>query len=233
MTKYPDGIDDNTNIPPVTPDSTGPLVGPPGPPGMPGPRGISGPPGPQGPGGSGSVGPVGPPGPPGPPSTLGGDVVGAASTNTVQTITGASGVATITATEIVSQGGTYAGSNALAKTDTGRFGIKTSDGTANQVLSSITPPDGYVIRVLSEVFAVNIDLSGASAWFLLKAVYVRTGGSLNVLVSPAVVDTGFNGSAGSWTAVLAANGTAVETQVTGEAGKIIRWTVIRESIEGS
>lgn len=62
MTKYPDGIDDNTNIPPVTPDSIGPLVGPPGPPGAPGPRGISGPPGPQGPGGSGSVGPIGPPG---------------------------------------------------------------------------------------------------------------------------------------------------------------------------
>lgn len=52
MTKYPNGIDDSSTLSPVTPDSIGPLVGPPGPQGIPGPRGISGP-----------AGPVGPPGP--------------------------------------------------------------------------------------------------------------------------------------------------------------------------
>jgi hypothetical protein len=52
MTNYPDGIDNNTTIPPVVPQEEGPIVGPPGPAGPAGPRGIGGPGGPSGPPGS-------------------------------------------------------------------------------------------------------------------------------------------------------------------------------------
>ncbi len=58
MTNYPDGIDNDTTLPPVVPQQEGPIVGPPGPAGPPGPRGVSGPPGPIG--ATGPQGPVGP-----------------------------------------------------------------------------------------------------------------------------------------------------------------------------
>lgn len=79
MTNYPDGIDNNTTLPPVVPQEEGPITGPAGPAGPPGPRGIPGPAG-------------GPPGPPGPPgiTTLTGDVTGVATANTVINIHGAS-----------------------------------------------------------------------------------------------------------------------------------------------
>jgi hypothetical protein len=230
MTKYPNGIDDNTTLPPVTPDSIGPLIGPAGPQGIPGPRGISGPPGPRGPGG---VGPQGPPGPPGPIGSLAGDVVGASNANTIQTITGVSNLVTILSPEIMSAGGVDANSLALPKTDTLRTGFRTTDGTANQVATSTIPPDGYMIRVLSEVHAVRTDVAGDAAWFLLKAVFLRTGGTLNVVFAPTIISTGSTAGASTWTAALAASGTAVQTQVTGQTGKTIHWTIVREYVEGS
>lgn len=54
MTNYPNGIDNDTTLPPVVPQQEGPIVGPQGNPGPQGPRGVGGPPGP--------TGPLGPPG---------------------------------------------------------------------------------------------------------------------------------------------------------------------------
>lgn len=124
-------------------------------------------------------------------------------------------------------GGTRPSTNAL------RDGYQTTNGSANQVMSTVTPSSGQQIRVLSEVMATRTDVLGDAAWFLLKAVYLRNGGSLVVVKAPSIVDTGSTAGASTWTAQLAANGTAIETQITGQAGKIIHWSIVREFVEAS
>lgn len=140
---------------------------------------------------------------------------------------------TVSGPEILFDGGTDSYGIALPTTDSLRAGIRTTDSTANQVLNAVSPNDGQMIRVISEISAIGINTPTNAAWFLLKGVWLRTGASLVEVKAPEVIDTGATAGASAWTAQLAANGTAVETQVTGEDGQTIHWSLVREWIKGT
>jgi hypothetical protein len=175
----------------------------------------------------------GPTGPVGPAAFFDGDLASTPTGAIVQRISGAAGVIPITPPEIFFSGGLDGNGDPLPSTDALRAAIRTTDATANQVLSTVTPADGQQIRVISEVMAVRKDVVGQAAWFLLRAVYLRVGGSLTVVKAPEVLATGATTGASTWAAQLAAVGTAIQTQVTGEAGKTVHWNIVREWIGGS
>jgi hypothetical protein len=211
-------------------------TGPTGPFGATGPTGPAGPTGPRGSTGpAGTVGAAGAPGATGPagPANLAGDLAGSTLTQTVVRFSGTGGVAPITAPEIFFSGGVDGNGDPLPATDALRGAIRTTDATANQILSTVTPADGQQIRVISEVMAVRKDVAGQAAWFLLRGVWLRVGGSLTVVKAPEILASGATAGATTWAAQLAAVGTAVQTQVTGEAGKTIHWNLVREWIGGS
>lgn len=137
---------------------------------------------------------------------------------------------TILGNEIIFSGGEDGYSRFLAETDTLRDGIVTVDATPGVLLNSITPNDGQLVRVLSEIAAVT---TGDAAWFLLKGVWLRVGGSLVVVKAPSVVDSGSTAGASSWSAALVASGTSIQTQVTGATETNIHWSIIREFVEAS
>jgi len=184
-------------------------------------------------------GPVGPPGPqglPGPPSPPSGPATGDLSGNYPAPIVKQSSFSsgfTIFGPEIQFIEGLDGSGGALPNVDTLRTGIQTTDATANQVLNSVSTSSGQMIRVLSEIHAVRTDTPGDAAWFLIKGVWYNNGGVLSVVRTPATQDSGSTSGAGTWTAQLAVSGTSIETQVTGQAGKTIHWTVVREWIEAS
>ena len=135
--------------------------------------------------------------------------------------------------EILFGGGLDAVLLPLPSTNAFRDGIQTFDATPGQVLNSVTPANGQQVRVLSEVMAVRTDVVGDAAWFLLRGVWLRNGGSLVVVKAPSMVDSGSTAGASTWTAVLAASDASVQTQVMGQAGKTVHWSVVREWIEAS
>lgn len=200
-------------------DLTEGVMGPPGPIGL---QGLTGPTGPTGPtGAAGSLtGPAG--------GDLGGNypnpIVNQSSVNQFQFL----------GPEILYAGGLDGGGGVLPQTDSIRAGIQTIDATT-QTLASITPNDGYMIRVLSEVHAVRKDVTGDAAWFILKGVWLRTGGSVVVVKAPSIVDSGSTAGASSWTADLSVNilftGPVILTEVTGQSGATIHWSLVREYIE--
>jgi hypothetical protein len=165
--------------------------------------------------------------------SAGGDITGSLTSQIVARITGVGGLIPILAQEILFSGGVDGNGDVLPATDALRTGFRTTNATANQVLSSITPTDGQEIRVISEVMAVRTDVVGQAAWFLLRGIWLRVGASLTVVKAPEVLATGATTGATTWTAVLAAVGTAVQTQVTGEAAKTVHWSLVREWIEAS
>jgi len=135
--------------------------------------------------------------------------------------------------EIKFTGGVDSQGRALPTTDSYRAGLQTTSNTSNQVLATITPNDGQIIRVIAEVMAVRTDVPGDAAWFLLNGVWLRSGSSLVAVKAPYIIDSGLTAGASAWTAQAAANGTAVEIQITGASAQTIHWSVVREWIEAS
>jgi len=180
--------------------------------------------------GNEEIGPQGPTGPSGPPSGLaGGDLYGTYQNHIVNQ--SMSSFFLIGGSEIRFTGGVDDYLLPLPATNSLRDGYQTTDGTANQIMNTVTPPDGYMIRVVSEISAIRTDVAGDAAWFLVKGVWLRSGGSLIAIKAPEVIDTGATAGASTWAATLAAVGSAVQTQVTGQAGKTIHWSTVREWVE--
>lgn len=140
---------------------------------------------------------------------------------------------TIFGTEFAFTGGTAPGGLDLPATDAVRVGLTTTDATPNQVINSVTPQNHQMIRVMSEIGATRTDIPGDAAWFLLRGVWVREDNALITVKPSTIVDSAATPNATSWKANLADVGTQVQTQVTGEKGKTIQWSIIREWMEST
>jgi len=140
---------------------------------------------------------------------------------------------TFNSPEVAFRDGFDSGGGVLPASSSLRNATTTTDANTS-VLNSVSPVSGQMVRIVSEVSAVRTDTPGDVAWFLLKGVWWYDGVTLNVVRPPSVVDQAFFGSSTTWTAVLADNGSgAIETQITGEAGKTIHWSIVREWIEST
>lgn len=118
----------------------------------------------------------------------------------------------------------------LPATDALRVGTITTTNKKTTI-NSVPVYNRQLIRVMSEIGATRTDIPGDAAWFLLRGVWLREQNSIITVKPSTVVDSASTPGASSWAAELTPSGTNITTQVTGESGKTIQWSVIREWME--
>ncbi len=138
---------------------------------------------------------------------------------------------TLAQTTIAWIGGSGASGGLRPGSNTVRNCVQTTNATITTLGTPITVTTGRLIRVISEVIARRTDVAGDAAWFVVRAVYLESGGALTAVKAPEVVDSSKTAGASAWLCVLDASGVTVRTRVTGEAAKTIKWSVVHEAIE--
>lgn len=124
---------------------------------------------------------------------------------------------------------TYSGGASLPGSLTVREYVDTTDATPTTLGTGVSPAIGQAMRVISEVVSTD---GTDGAWFLTRGVWLRTGAMTYVAISsPVIVDSSSTAGAATWTAAIAPSGAVINTTVTGEVGKNITWSLIRETVE--
>ena len=130
------------------------------------------------------------------------------------------------------------GSGTIADGHSTRDGeVVTNDATVTTAKTFSLATASRRYQVACEVVGVRTDAFGDTASFLVKGNYINTagvvtadGGTPYILEGEPTDATHTTGTATAWRATLDINGTNVRVRVTGEAGKVIHWSVVSENI---
>jgi Pectate lyase superfamily protein len=114
--------------------------------------------------------------------------------------------------------------------DSKRDGKITAD-TDQAIAHTYVPSDGDLCRIVVQVLAKRTDVIGDCAYFVLRGVWLRQGSSLTEVSAAEIVKASATAGASAWLASLGTSGSAIQTLVRGEGGKIIHWSVIHEAVE--
>lgn len=140
----------------------------------------------------------------------------------------------ITEQKIYWAGGLESDGYALPFTHQVRDGYVTTNATTTTATTYSVLVDGDLVEFETKVVAKRLDVIGDAAIFILRGAWLRQGSSLTVVDDFEIVKRSSTPGAGAWTAALdITSGTSIRVQVTGESGKVIHWSLVRETLETS
>jgi hypothetical protein len=115
-----------------------------------------------------------------------------------------------------------------------RDGHVTNNATTTTIHTYSVPTDGDLVEFEVKIIAKRLDVIGDAAIFVLRGAWLRIGNALTIVDDFEIVKRSSTPGAGAWTAAIDVTSTTnIRVQVTGEANKVIHWSLVREILETS
>ncbi len=112
--------------------------------------------------------------------------------------------------------------------------LQTTNATLTTFKTYAVPTDLKMFRLTVEMFANRTDVDGDAAYFMRDIVVKRSGSSLTTVSADAdLKGPNFVGTSSTWTLTLVPSAANILVKVQGASGKTIKWSMMKESFQGT